>query len=161
MKKILVILILAALSAALKASELKRCVELEKKIQGDWLAAEYYVAQPPTELQQSIKTISFQADNIIEWEYVQDGKMHKAKGRYGIYSFPTDQEKLRKLPDLIVAPTNYANAVVSNNVILTLSGIELDFDSRFLQRWGKLIKATEPDGKRLLFIRKQNKIISR
>ena len=161
MKKILVILILAILSVAIKASELKRCVELEKQIQGDWIAAEYYVSQPPPELQQSIKTMSFQADNIIEWEYVQDGKMHKAKGRYGIYSFPTDQKELRRLPDLIVAPTIYSDALLSSNVILTLSDFELDFDSRFLQSWGKLIKATGQDGKRVLFIRKQKKISRR
>ena len=160
MKKTLMILIFVTSSTPLLASECKRYVELEKEIQGDWLAAEYYVAQPSPELQQSIKSMSFRANNIVEWEYVHDGKAHKAKGRYGIYSFPTDQKKPRQLPNLIVAPPHYANAVVSSHVILTLSDVELDFDSRFLQRWGKLIKAKGPDGKRLLFIRKENKIIS-
>ena len=146
MKKALIILILVASSTALLASEFKRYVKLEKEIQGDWLAAEYYVAQPSPELQQSIKSMSFRANNIVEWKYVHDGKAHKAKGRYGIYSFPTDQKKPRQLPNLIVAPTHYANAVVSSHVILTLSDVEFDFDSRFLQRWGKLIKAKEQMG---------------
>ena len=160
MKKPPIILILVASSTALLASELKRYVELEKEIQGDWLAAEHYVAQPSPELQQSIKSMSFRANNIVEWKYVHDGKAHKAKGRYGIYSFPTDQKKPRQLPNLIVAPTHYANAVVSSHVILTLSDVDLDFDSRFPQRWGRLIKGKGPDGKRVLFMRKENKISS-
>lgn len=160
MKKTLIILILVASSTALMASEFKRYVELEKEIQGDWLAAEYYVAQPSPELQQSIKSMSFRVNNIVEWEYVQNGKTHKAKGRYGIYSFLTDEKTPRQLPILIVAPTNYSNAILSSHFLLTLSEVELDFDSRFLQRWGKLIKAKGTDGKRVLFIRKDNKISS-
>lgn len=144
------------MTATLLASGFKRHTELEKEIQGDWLAAEYYVAQPPPELQQSIKSMSFQANNIVKWEYVQDGKVHKAKGRYGIYSFPKDQKMPRELPSLIVAPANYPDAVLSSHLLLTLSDVELDFDSRFLQRWGKLIKARNSDGKRVLFIRKNN-----
>ena len=160
MKNTLIILILVASSTALLASEFKRYVDLEKEIQGDWLAAEYYVARPSPELQQSIKSMSFRANNIVEWQYVHDGKAHKAKGRYGIYFFPTDQKKPRQLPNLIVAPTDCGNPVVSSHVILTLSDVELDFDSRFVQRWGKLIKAKGPDGKRVLFIRKENKLSS-
>ena len=79
----LILLALLTMTATLLASGFKRHTELEKEIQGDWLAAEYYVAQPPPELQQSIKSMSFQANNIVKWEYVQDGKVHKAKGRYG------------------------------------------------------------------------------
>jgi hypothetical protein len=160
MKKVLIILILLASSTALLASEFKRYVELEKEIQGDWLAAEYYVAQPSPELQQSIESISFRVNNIVEWEYVQNGKTHKAKGRYGIYSFPTDERTPRQLPILMVAPTNYPNAVISSHILLTLSEVELDFDSRFLQQWGKLIKAKGPGGKAVLFIQKGNKITS-
>ena len=160
MKKILILLILVGSFTSLLASEFKRYVELEKEIQGDWLAAEYYVAQPPPELQQSIKSMSFRTDNIIEWEYVRDGKSQKANGHYGIYSFPSDQEKPRQLPTLIVTPTYNSNAADSSHVILTLSNVELDFDCRFVQRWGKLIKAKGPDGKGLLFIRKENKISS-
>ena len=131
MKNTLIILILVASSTALLASEFKRYVDLEKEIQGDWLAAEYYVAQPSPELQQSIKSMSFRANNIVEWQYVHEGKAHKAKGRYGIYFFPTDQKKPRQLPNLIVAPTDCNNSVASSHVILTLSDVELDFDSAF------------------------------
>jgi hypothetical protein len=160
MKKTLIILIFLAASTALLASEFTRHVELEKKIQGDWLAAEYYVAEPSPELQQSIKSMTFLANKIVEWKYVHDGKAYKAKGYYGIYSFPTDEKTARQLPSLIVAPTKYANPLVSSHLLLTLSEVELDFDSRFLQRWGKLIKAKGPGGKRVLFIRKDNKISS-
>jgi len=156
MKRILILLALLPMTATLLASEFKRHTELEKEIQGDWIAAEYYVAQPPPELQQSIKSMSFQANNIVKWEYVQDGKVHRAKGRYGIYSFPKDQKMSKGLPSLIVAPANYPDAVLSSDLLLTLSDVELDFDSRFLQRWGKLIKARNSDGKRVLFIRKNN-----
>ena len=156
MKRILIFLALVTMTATLLASGFKRHTELEKEIQGDWLAAEYYVAQPPPELQQSIKSMSFKANNIVQWVHVQDGKVHKAKGRYGIYSFPTDQKMPKEFPSLIVAPANYPDAVLSSHLLLTLSDVELDFDSRFLQRWGKLIKARNSDGKRVLFIRKNN-----
>lgn len=152
----LILLALLTMAATLLASGFKRHTELEKEIRGDWLAAEYYVAQPPPELQQSIKSMSFQANNIVTWEYVQDGKVHKAKGRYGIYSFPKDQRMPKELPSLIVAPANYPDAALSSHLLLTLSDVELDFDSRFLQRWGKLIKARNSDGKRVLFLRKNN-----
>ena len=160
MKRSLIILTLVASAVALLASEFKRHVDLEKEIQGGWLAAEYYVTQPPPELQQSIKSISFQSNNRVEWEYVRDGKDHKAKGYYGIYSFSEAQKKSRQLPRLIVALTSYHHAVVPSHILLTLSDVELDFDSRFLQRWGKLIKARGTDGKQVLFIRKENKISS-
>jgi hypothetical protein len=47
---------------------------------------------------------------------------------------------------------------MSSHLLLTLSEVQLDFDSRFLQRWGKLLKAVGPDGEHLLFIRKENKV---
>jgi hypothetical protein len=154
MKRTLILLALLGITAAIAASELWRHVALEKEIQGNWVAAEYYMAQPPPELQQSIKSMSFQANNIVEWQYIQDGKAHEAAGRYGIYSLPKDQKMPRRLPRLIVAPAEYPDAVSSSHPLLILSDVELDFDSRFIQEWGKLIKARNADGKRLLFIRK-------
>ena len=144
------------MAIALPASEFKRHAVLEKDIQGDWLAAEYYMAQPPPELQQPIKSISFQANNIVEWEYVQSGKMHKASGRYGIYSLQNGEEVSSGRLRLIVAPTNYADPMLSSHRLLVLSDFELDYDSRFIQSWGKLIKASNTDGKRILFIRKND-----
>jgi hypothetical protein len=147
------LLLLLMLVLPLPGFDNRRHVELEKEIQGEWLAAEFFVAQPPPELQQSIKSISFQTDNIVHWEYVQDNKMNKGEGRYGLYSLPEDK-KSKHLPSLVVAPVNHQNPVLSSHILLTLSDFELDFDARFLQRWGKLIKARDPDGNRILFIRK-------
>lgn len=154
MKRMLILLALLAIAATPPVSEFKRHTALEKEIRGDWIAAEYYMAQPPPELQQPIKSISFQASSIVKWEYVQDGKMHKATGCYGIYSFPKSQKMPSGQPSLIVSPTSYLEPVLYGNPLLILSDIELDFDSRFIQSWGRLIKARSDDGKRLLFIRK-------
>ncbi len=154
MKRICSILIFLASVTLLSSSESKRHGELEKEIQGEWLAAEYFIAQPPPELQQSIKSMSFGSKNLVEWEYVQDGKVHKGKGRYGIYSSATDQKMPEQLPSLIIVPLNYPEGLLSNRILLTLSRIELDFDSRFIRSWGRLIKAEAPDGKRVMFIRK-------
>jgi hypothetical protein len=160
MKRTLIFLCILCSSTLLPAAELKRHVELEKEIQGDWISAEYFVPQPALELQQFIKTISFQPDNIVEWEYVKDGKVNKVKGRYGIYTFPADEKKIRQLPSLTVAPEAYKDPLLSSNRLLYLSDVELDLDCRFPQSWGKLIKARSLDGKRLLFLRKENKINS-
>lgn len=155
MKKCFLILTMVALGVVFLISQIERHVDLEKEILGDWLSAEFFMAQPPPELQQSIKSISFQTDNLVEWEYIKDGKALKAKGRYGICTFPADKESLRKLPSLIVAPKNSPNPALSSQILLKISDVELDFDSRFLQSWGKLIKAIGPDKKRLLFLRKE------
>jgi hypothetical protein len=161
MKKTLLILLalFAGHAGVLGSSEFKRHIELEAQIQGEWLAAEYYLAQPPADLQQAIKSMSFRTNNIVEWEYVHDGQAHKATGRYGLYSFPANKKVSRQLPKLIVAPTNYSEAIVSSHVLLTLTDVEMDFDSRFhVDHFGKLLKAKDPQGKRLLFIRKEKKV---
>jgi len=158
MKKTLLILLalFAGHAGVLGSSEFKRHIELEAQIQGEWIAAEYYLAQPPADLQQAIKSMSFRTNNIVEWECVRDGHAHRATGRYGLYSFPTKKKLSHKLPRLIVAPTSYADAIVSSHVLLTLTDVEMDFDSRFnVDHFGKLLKAKDPQGKRLLFIRKE------
>jgi len=158
MKKTLLILLalFAGHAGVLGSSEFKRHIELEAQIQGEWIAAEYYLAQPPADLQQAIKSMSFRTNNIVEWECVRDGHAHRATGRYGLYSFPTKKKLSHKLPRLIVAPTSYADAIVSSHVLLTLTDVEMDFDSRFnVNHFGKLLKAKDPQGKRLLFIRKE------
>ena len=147
----------ASVTATVLAGEFNQHAALEKELCGDWLAAETYVAQPPPALRQSISFISFQTNNIVEWKYIQGGKAYSACGRYGIYSFSTDKTKL---PSLCIAPTNYPNAVVSSHLLLTLLEVELGSDSRFLQLRGKLLKAVGPEGKRVLFIRKETKISS-
>jgi hypothetical protein len=160
MKRTLLFLLVLFVShtSVLGSSEVKRHIELEAQIQGEWIAAEYYVAQPPADLQQAIKGMSFRTNGIAEWEYVSDGQVHKTTGRYGLYSFPTEEKISRQLPRLIVVPTSYSDALVSSHVLLTLTHVELDFDSRFhADHFGKLLKAKDPQGKRLLFIRKETK----
>jgi len=148
-------------SAALLAGEFKQNTEFEKEIHGEWEAAELFFAQPSTEIVQSIKAISFQTNNIVQWVEItnslfsiallRDGKMQTKTGCYDIYSFTTGT---RKLPRLSVAPTNYPKAVESSHLLLTISELELDFDCRFPQRLGKLLKGSGPDGRRVLFLRK-------
>ena len=117
MKKTLLILLalFAGHAGVLGSSEFMLHIELEAQIQGEWLAAEYYLAQPPADLQQAIKSMSFRTNNIVEWEYVRDGHAHRATGRYGLYSFPTKKKLTRQLPRLIVAPTSYPDAIVSSH----------------------------------------------
>ena len=161
MKKTLLILLalFAGHAGVLGSSEFMLHIELEAQIQGEWLAAEYYLEQPPADLQQVIKSMSFRTNNIVEWEYVRDGHAHRATGRYGLYSFPTKKKLSRQLPRLIVAPTSYPDAIVSSHVLLTLTDVEMDFDSRFhVDHFGKLLKAKDPQGKRLLFISKEREI---
>jgi len=143
-------------AAALSESEVLRHPEMEKEIHGFWQAAEYYMALPPRELQQSIKSISFYAGNIVEWEYVHEGKMRKTRGRYGIYSFSEDQRLSRRSLHLVAVPVDSPDPLDTAHKLLDLSDLELDFDARFLQSWGKLLKAIGPDGKRLLFIKAAN-----
>jgi hypothetical protein len=140
-------------AAALFESEVRQYPEMEKEIQGFWQAAEYYMALPPQELQQSIKSISFSTGNIVEWEYVHEGKMHKTRGRYGIYSFSEDQSPSRRSLHLVAVPVDSPDPLDTDHKLLDLFDLELDFDARFLKSWGKLLKAIGPDGKRLLFIK--------
>ena len=167
-KKMLVMATVLVSAAALFAGEYKQHTELEMSIQGDWLAAELFYAQPSKELNQAIKSVSFRTNNIVVWVEItnnvfsltslRDGKVKDAKiGRYGIYSFATDKTPR---PRLTVSPTNYPNAELSSHILLSLSELELDFDARFPQSLGKLLKAVGPDGKRLLFMRKDSEFNS-
>lgn len=148
-----ILLLLATLASA--ASEFKTHSDLEGEIQGEWLAAEYYVEQPPADLQQSITSISFQPSNVVTWISIEGGTLRTNEGRYGIYSFQT-----REAPSLTVAPLRYPTAVFSSQILLSLTEVTLDFDSRFPMRFGKLLKVKGQDNRQLLFIRKENKISS-
>ena len=67
MKKTLLILLalFAGHAGVLGSSEFMRHIELEAQIQGEWLAAEYYLAQPPADLQQAIKSMSFRTNDEL------------------------------------------------------------------------------------------------
>lgn len=134
---------------------------LDKEILGDWVAGEIYFSQPPIEVQQSIKNLSFQPENIIKWSYVSDGKMHDGKGRYVFLNDPSTEINRRGLPTLFVAPESYNNPEISSECLLKLTHIEIDFDARFhVESIGKVLKAKDLSGKALVFVRKGKTISS-
>jgi hypothetical protein len=134
---------------------------LKKEILGEWVAGELYFSQPPVEVQQSIKDISFQPDNIIKWSYVSDGKMKDGKGRYMLFVSPPSKTNLRELPSLFVAPESYKNPGISSVCLLKLTHLEIDFDARFhVESIGKVLKAKDSNGKALLFVRKGKTVSS-
>jgi hypothetical protein len=62
---------------------------------------------------------------------------------------------MRYLPSLVVAPTNSPDPFQCGIPLLTLSKVHVDYDSRFSQeRFGRLLKALDGNGRPVLFIRK-------
>lgn len=110
------------------------------------------IAQPPRELWQDLKDITFQTNGIVQWAEAQDGKMLERSGRYILQPNP---ESRLNLPMLFVAPTNYSDARMSSICLLLLTEVEIDPDSRFnVAIHGRVLKAMTRDGRRLVFLRK-------
>lgn len=126
---------------------------ISAEIVGAWQPGERLISQPPPEMWQDIKDITFYTNGIVEWSEVKQGKMVEMTGRYMIQ---LDKQSKRQLPTLFVAPTNYPNPMLSSICLLRLSELQIDFDSRFhVERFGKALKAVAADGKRVVFIRKK------
>jgi len=139
----------------------KRGLPLGKEILGEWVAGEIYFTQPPAEVQQSIKSISFEAGNIIKWTYVSEGEMQEGEGRYLFLVDPSPRIAHRQLPTLFVAPESYSNSMVSSVCLLKLTDVEIDLDARFhVESIGKVLKAKDANGKRLIFVRKGKRVSS-
>ncbi len=170
MRQIVRLLILLELASVISACSSRRgnpgtteapeqLLALEQDILGDWIAGETYFAQPPIEVQQSIKSISFEAGNVIRWSYVSRGIVQQGVGRYVLLSNSSAKGASRKLPTLFVAPKQSKNPSLSSIILLKLTDLEIDFDARFpMESIGKVLKARESSGKPLLFVRSERKI---
>ena len=139
----------------------RRRLPLEDEILGEWVAGEIYFAQPPVDVQQWIKTISFQAGSSIKWTYVSEGKMREGAGRYSFLIGPSPETAGRQLPTLFVAPERYSNPMLSSVCLLKLTDVEIDFDARLhIESIGKVLKAKDENGKPLIFVRRGKKVSS-
>lgn len=126
--------------------------DISVEIVGAWQLGERLISQPPRDMWQGIKDITFYTNGIVEWSEVKRGKMVEMTGRYLVQS---DKESKRHLQTLFVAPTNYPNPMLSSICLLRLSELEIDFDARFpAERFGKALKAVTSEGKRVIFIRR-------
>ena len=124
--------------------------DLSGDIIGAWKAGEFFISQPPPELWQEIKDITFYTNGLVEWSVVRDGIMVESKGRYLIQP---DRESKRNLPRIFVAPTNYPDPRMSSIFLLLLREVEIDYDSRFpSELHGKSLKVTT-DGQHLIFLK--------
>ena len=142
-----------ALCAGVAATAQTNVSDVAAEIAGIWQAGETYMPQPPKEMWQDIKEITFHTNGIAEWSEVKRDKLVTMTGRYMMQ--PDDVSK-RQLPTLFVAPTNYLNPMMSSVCLLRLSELTIELDSRFhIERYGKALKAVTPDGRRLVFIKKK------
>jgi len=124
---------------------------ITSQLVGNWIAGETMMPQPPKEMWQNIKTISFQANGIVHWSYVKEGRLEKGIGRYKMW---IPGKKLLNQPSIVVAPTNYPNPLLCGRCLLSLEDVSIDIDSRFHpEKVGKVLKAKTKDGKRVVFVR--------
>jgi len=137
----------------------EQVLALEREILGEWVAGEVYFAVPPVEVRQSIKSISFEAENVIEWSYVSERTMQQGRGRYVLLTTPSAERVGRELPTLFVAPERYRDPRISSICLLKITDLEIDFDARFhMESIGKVLKGKDSDGKALVFVRKGRKL---
>jgi hypothetical protein len=124
---------------------------LFSEIVGAWQPGERLISQPPPEMWQDIKEITFHANGIVEWSESKQGRMVEISGQYMIQP---DNLSKRNLPAIFVIPKNQSAPALSSACLLRLSEVEIDFDSRFpAERFGKALKAVTANGKRVVFIR--------
>jgi len=127
-----------------------------EKIIGDWVAGETMMPQPPKEMWQDIKSISFQTNGNVRWSEVKKDKLVEQVGRYEFIpnNLITKTTSKRGLPSLTVSSTNSPRPCLSGICMLYLSEIEIDYDCRFhTEIIGKVLKAETKDGKRLVFVK--------
>lgn len=170
MRAIVRLLILAVLGCALlscsreKADSLVRDVSeeaapLEEELLGEWVAGEIWFAEPPPHVQQSIKTISFGTEKIVEWSYVFEGEMRQGRGRYVLLARSSGEGVGRGLPVLFVAPEHYRDPALSSVCLLEIRDVEIDFDARFpVESVGKVLKGRTASEGPLLFVRKAKNV---
>lgn len=127
--------------------------DFRSELVGSWLAAEFFIPQPPKELQQDIKDITFQENGVVRWSVVKDGKIEKLSGFYAILP---NAQSMRKLPYVHVAPSKAAAAQMSDNPLLLFENVSIGLDSRFhVESVGKVLKARNAHGEPLVFVRKK------
>jgi len=142
----------AAISAYAGNCELS---DLEADLAGDWVAAETFIQQPPSNLLQSIKTLSFSTNHLVSWTDTNTNSCRPQTGVFGVW-IPGTNSQVRHLPSIVVAPTNYADPFQCGIALLTLNNVQVAYDSRFNQElYGKLLKALDGNGHPVLFIRRQ------
>jgi len=144
-------LLISTLLSFCHAEDRSESETMASQLIGRWIAGETMMPQPPKEMWQDIKDISFSTNGIVIWTTTEGGKTKEMKGRFLVHR---DDQSARKLPSLFVAPTNYVNPAASSICVLRLSEIEVDLDSRFHPgKVGKVLKAKSKDGKRVVFVR--------
>ena len=155
--KTILITIIAGLLLSFSACAQSELAELQTEIIGSWLAGETFMPQPPPDMLQDIKSITFETNGIVKWTTAIDGEIVEKIGRYVIN--PGDHS-LRHLPSIFVAPASYSNPSISSICLLLMTDITVDLDARFhAEKVGKTLKGSiglsQDIKKNVVFIRKK------
>ena len=155
--KLTPIIIISCVLLAYAACAQSELNELQAEIIGSWLAGETLMPQPPPDMLQDIKSITFETNGIVKWTIAINGEMAEKIGRYVIN--PGD-DSLRHLPSIFVAPASYSNPSVSSICLLLMTDITIDLDSRFhAEEIGKTLKGSiglsQDVKKHVIFVRKK------
>lgn len=157
-KDITTLFLLIATCLTLKAET--NSTSVAERILGDWMAGETMMPQPQKEMQQDIKSISFQTNGIVQWSEVKKGKVVDQIGRYEFIpnEIITKTQSKRGLPSLTISSTNSPRPCLSGICLLYLSEIQIDYDSRFhVEKAGEVLKAETKDGKKLVFVKPKDR----
>ena len=155
MKTIITVLCLCIATCSVLRAE-TNVSSVAKQVIGEWIAGETMMPQPPKEMRQDIKTISFQTNGIVQWSEVKQGKVVDQIGRYEFLpnDLITKVQSKRGLPTITVASTNSPRPCLSGICLLSLREVEIDYDSRFhINKIGAVLKAETPNGKKVIFVK--------
>ena len=155
--KITPIITIACVLLAYTACAQPELDELQTEIIGSWLAGETLMPQPPPDMLQDIKSITFETNGIVKWTIAINGEIAEKIGRYVIN--PGDNSP-RHLPSIFVAPVSYSNPSVSSICLLLMTDITVDLDARFhADKIGKTLKGSiglsQEVKKNVVFVRKK------
>lgn len=123
-------------------------------LKGDWVVAKDLVFDSKSEIEPSLRRLTFETNAVVRWFYEIDGKPQEHVGRYVIQRAKNTQ-RLDVMDITVTEPDKGNSLSATHQIAFVMQDLTVDFDSRFnVDSVGKVLKFSHRDGKRYVFTRK-------
>jgi hypothetical protein len=130
---------------------------LREELMGTWILEKDLVFDSKSEVEPSLRKLSFGTNDTVTWWYEIGGKPETHSGRYAILSSTATQS-----PNVTVTEDPKGDAPSSSrSIAFVMKEVTVDLDSRFsAETVGKVLKFDHRDGKKYVFTRQQKQHVS-
>ena len=125
---------------------------LEQDLKGDWIVVKDRVFDSKSEVEPSLRRLTFETNALVRWYYEIGGKTVEHVGCYEIQRSKNPQQAV-----VIITESDKGDSLLSvNPIAFIIQDVTVDFDSRVNKdSVGKVLKFSHRDGKCYVFTRKQ------